>query len=51
MGNTYKQHQAEISKKIKQILSNTLRLLLLFGNYSQFSDTLSSKNNRTYSKK
>ena len=30
ISNTYKQHQAEIGKKIKQMLSNTLRLNFFF---------------------
>ena len=41
----YKQRQAEIGKKIKQMLSNTLRLNFCF------IHTLSFKNNRTNSKK
>ena len=44
-----KQRQAEIGKKIKQMLSKTLRLKFCY--YSHSSFTLSSKNNWTYSKK
>ena len=45
----YKQRQAETGEKIKQLLSNTLRLNFCCHSYSSF--TGSSKNNRTYSKK
>ena len=44
----YKQHQAEIGKKIEQ---HPEAELLLFENYLLSSTTLSSKSNRTYSKK
>ena len=47
----YKQHQTEIGKKSKQVLSNTLRLNLLFEYYIHSSSTLSSKTKSTYSKK
>ena len=63
----YKQDQAEFGKKIKQKLSNTLKLslaknqakakqhteaeFLLFENYSLSSSMLSSKTNIRYSKK
>ena len=46
-------YQAEIGKKIEQKLNNTVRLLelLLLENYAVSSSTLSSKDNRRYSKK
>ena len=45
----HKQRQAEISKQIKQMLNNTLRLNFCYYWHSSF--TLLSKNNKTYSKK
>ena len=47
----YKQCQAEIGKRLNKMLSNTMKLNLPFENYSHSSITLSSKSNRTYSKK
>ena len=38
-------------QKIKQMLKHPKAELLLFENYSHSSSTLSSKNNKTYSKK
>ena len=45
----HKQRQAKISKQIKQMLNNTLRLNFCYYWHSSF--TLLSKNNKTYSKK
>ena len=47
----YKQHQAEIDKNQAKAKQHTEAELLRFKNYSHTSSTLSSKNNRTYSKK
>ena len=50
--NFCKQQQAEIGKKNQaNAKQNPEAELLLFENYSHSSSTLSSKNNRTYSKK
>ena len=45
----YKQYPAEIGKKKADAKQHPPTELLLFGNYSHSSSTLSSKNNRTYS--
>ena len=47
----YKQLQAETGKKSANAKQNHEAKLWLFENYSQSSYTLSSKNNRIYSKK
>ena len=46
----YKQRQAEIGKKIKQMLSNTLRLNFCHLKIIHILHDVSSKNNRIYSK-
>ena len=47
----YKQCQAEFGKKSTDVKQHLEAELLLLENYSHSSSTLSSKNNRTYSKK
>ena len=54
MSNTFiSKHQAEIGKKIKQMLSNKHPEdeFLLYDSYFNSSSNLPSKNNRKYSKK
>ena len=47
----YKQRQAEIAKNQANAKQHPEAELLLFKYYSHSSSTLSSRNNRTYSKK